>query len=168
MNAHRFVTLSRRVFAVLGLALASATAQAGGNNNVQWSVNIDAPLQGAGHMSTSFTNSRRGMYREPAQVVYAPAPVVIHAPGRVYYRDDEPRYGNRHHARHHHHRHGARVAKRVARNVHNGLARMHQNMAMHHAARADAWSGGSRGWYGRDDRRSGRDDRRGGYGYDDY
>jgi hypothetical protein len=102
------------------------------------------------------------MYREPAPVVYAPAPVVIHAPGRVYYRDDEPRYGHRHrhHARHHHH-HGARVARRVARNVHNGLARMHQNMTMHHAARAEAWSGGRRGWYG-------RDDRRGGYGYNDY
>lgn len=167
MNSHRFVTLSRLI-AVLGFALSSAAVQAGGNN-VYWSVNVDAPMQGSGRLQTSFSNTRGGMYREPAPVVYAPAPVVIHAPGRVHYRDEPRYYGHRHH---HHHRHGARVAKRVVHNVHNGLARLHQDLANLHAARADAWAGGRRGAAYRDDRdyrddrRAWRDHDRRGYGRD--
>jgi len=167
MNSPRFVFLSRLITAV-GFVVASAAVQAGGNN-VYWSVNVDAPLQGAGRMSTSFSNERQSSgygYREPAPVMMAP--------GRVYYREPEYRHhDHRHFGRHHGHRHGARVAARVVRNVHNGLARMHQDIANFHDARADAWSGGRRGGaesYRRDERYGyGRDERRGGgygYGYD--
>ena len=156
MNAPRFVTLVRMV-AVAGCVVASAAAHAGGRDNVYWSVNIDAPTQGAGRVSTSFSNTRRGVYAEPVPVVYAPQPVVIQAPGRVYYRD-EPRYygpgpgyyGPRGYG------YGPRPGARIARNVHNGLARLHQDIANFHAARAEAWSGGGRReWYGRDDDRRG-------------
>ena len=142
MKTTRFVTLSRLITAV-GFVLASAAAQAGGN--VYWSVNVDAPTHGNGRVSTSFSNSRHGVgagYREP--VVYAPAPVVIHAPGRVYYDDHRPRWHHRHHRHYHrhHHRHGARVASRV----HGGLARMHQDLANFHGARSEAWANARRGW----------------------
>jgi hypothetical protein len=149
MNSSRFVTLSRLITAV-GFVLASAAAQAGGNGNVYWSVNVDAPTQGNGRLSTSFSNTRHGMYREPQQVVYVPQPVLVQ-PGRVYY--GEPEYDRPGWGRHHHH-HGYGV-RRVVSNVHNGLARMHENMADFHASRADAWSGGRRDWYSRDDRRGG-------------
>lgn len=149
MNSPRFVTLSRLITAV-GFVIASAAVQAGGNN-VYWSVNVDAPMQGAGRVSTSFSNTRHGMYGygQPAPVVYAPAPVIIQAPGQVYYREpgrDHRDY--RHHARHHHHHH--RLEAR--------MARVHQRMANFHAARAEAWSGGRR-----DGGRYGRDEGRGGY-----
>jgi hypothetical protein len=158
MNSPRFVTLSRLLTAV-GFVVASAAVQAGGNNNVYWSVNVDAPTQGNGRLSSSFSNTRGGMYREPSQVVYAPQPVVIQAPGRVYYR--EPNYGRGDHWRHQHQHY--RPGARVVRNVHNGLARLHQDIANFHEARADAWNGRRDGYYGRDDRRGYRDERRGGY-----
>ncbi|MFT3856156.1 MAG: hypothetical protein QM742_01120 [Aquabacterium sp.] len=159
MNTPRFVTLSRLVLTA-GLVLAAAAAQAGGRDNVYWSVNVDAPMQGAGRVSTSFSNTRQGMYRDqapvmmygaPPPVVYAPAPVVI--PGRVMYPAPAYGYGYGPGFRPHHHHRGPRMAARVVRNVHRGLARMHEDMANFHASRADAWGGGRRYGYG--------------YGYDD-
>ncbi len=140
MDASRLITLSGRVL-LAGLALASASAMAGGNQ-VNWSVNIDAPLQGSGRISTQMSNQRGGYYGAPVAympppaVMYAPPPPprVVYAPQPVYY--GAPAYGHRPH----HHHHGARVARRVARNVHNGLARLHSDIAAFHASRAQAWS----------------------------
>jgi hypothetical protein len=142
MDASRLLTLSRQVL-VAGLVLASAGAMAGGNQ-VNWSVNIDAPLQGSGRISTQMSNQRGGYapgyYAEPAgympppAAMYAPPPRVVYAPQPVYYGAPAYAYG-----RHHHH-HGARVARRVVRNVHNGLARLHNDIAAFHASRAQAWS----------------------------
>ncbi len=142
MNATRFVSLARLV-SIAGLVLASATAaQAGGRDNVYWAVNIDAPTQGNGRIATSFSNTRAGVYGQPAQVIYAPPPVVIHSPGYVYYRG-VPAYGHdhHHHHHHHHHAHGFRPAQ-AASHLHMGLARLHQGMADRHAQRAQAWAGG--------------------------
>lgn len=159
MNSPRFVTLSRLIMAA-GFVVASAAAQAGGNNNVYWSVNVDAPLQGAGRVSTSFSNTRGGYGYGPAPVYYAPAPIVIQQAVPVY--DDRPGWGRRHHrhhdhhhARHHGHRHGERIVSRVASKVHRDMARMHGNLADFHGARAERWEGGRRDWYSRDDRRGG-------------
>ena len=86
MNTPRFVTLSRLILAV-GLVAASAAAQAGGG--VYWAVNVDAPLNGIGRISTAVSNTRHGVAVQPAQVyyqqpvVYAPQPVVYAPP--VYY-----------------------------------------------------------------------------------
>ena len=81
MNTPRFVTLSRLVLAV-GLVAASAAAQAGGG--VYWAVNVDAPLDGVGRISTAVSNTRHGVAVQPAQVYYAPPPVV-YAPQPVVY-----------------------------------------------------------------------------------
>jgi hypothetical protein len=74
------------------LVAASAAAQAGGG--VYWAVNVDAPLDGIGRISTAVSNTRHGVAVQPAQVyyqqpvVYAPQPVV-YAPAPVYV---QPRY----------------------------------------------------------------------------
>jgi hypothetical protein len=78
MNTPRLVTLSRLVL-VAGLGLASACAQAGGG--VYWSVNVDAPTQGLGRIATTVSNTPRGVYMQPAPVVYGPP--VVYAPAPV-------------------------------------------------------------------------------------
>lgn len=77
MNSPRFVTLSRLVLAA-GLVAASVAAQAGGG--VYWAVNVDAPLDGVGRISTAVSNTRYGVAVKPAGVVYAPQPVVYAQP----------------------------------------------------------------------------------------
>ncbi len=80
MNTSRFASLSRLVLAA-GLVAASVGAHAGGG--VYWSVNVDAPVQGMGRVSTAVSNTRWGV--APAQqFVYAPAPVVYAPPPVVY------------------------------------------------------------------------------------
>lgn len=79
MNTPRLVTLSRLVLAA-GLVAASVGAQAGGG--VYWAVNVDAPIQGAGRVATTVSNTRHGMYGHGAPVVYAP-PAVVYAPPPV-------------------------------------------------------------------------------------
>lgn len=75
----RFATLSR--LAVLaGLVAAATSAHAGGG--VYWAVNVNAPVQGMGYVSTAVSNTRYGVY-SPAPVVYAP-PVVVVQPRPVY------------------------------------------------------------------------------------
>lgn len=84
MNTSRLISLSRFVQSagvVAGLMVASASAHAGGG--VYWSVNVDAPVQGMGYVSTAVSNTPRGVYA-PSPVVYAPAPVV-YAPRQVVY-----------------------------------------------------------------------------------
>jgi hypothetical protein len=87
MNTPRFVTLSRLVLAA-GLVAASAAAQAGGG--VYWAVNVDAPVDGMGRISTAVSNTRHGVAVQPAQVyyqqpvVYAPQPVVYAPPPVVW------------------------------------------------------------------------------------
>jgi hypothetical protein len=89
MNTNRFVTMSRLLLAA-GLVAASAAAQAGGG--VYWSVNVDAPVQGLGNVSTAISNTRHGVYAQPAQVYYAPQqvvytqPAVVVQPRPVYYQ----------------------------------------------------------------------------------
>lgn len=126
MNTSRLATLTRFVLAA-GCVAAATSAHAGGG--VYWAVNVDAPMQGAGRVSTSVSNTPRGVYVQPAPVYYAPAPVVyapapvvyrpapvvVQPPARIYMpppmvvyeepRRQEPRgpWGWRH--RHHHHHH---------------------------------------------------------------
>lgn len=135
MNTSRLISLSRFVQSaglVVGLMAASVSAHAGGG--VYWAVNVDAPVQGMGRVSTAVSNTPRGVYGQtpvvyaPAPVVYAPAPVVyaprpvVYAPPPVvvqpravyvpapvaYYpepRRCEPRGGWGWRGRHHHHHH---------------------------------------------------------------
>lgn len=84
MNTSRLISLSRFVQSaglVAGLMAASVSAHAGGG--VYWAVNVDAPVQGMGRVSTAVSNTPRGVYGQ-APVVYAPAPVV-YAPRPVVY-----------------------------------------------------------------------------------
>lgn len=85
MNTSRLALLSRFAIAA-GLVAATAAAHAGGG--VYWSVNVDAPIQGAGRVSTAVSNTRWGVapqqgYYAPAPVVYAPPPVVYAPPAVV-------------------------------------------------------------------------------------
>jgi hypothetical protein len=91
MNTSRLISLSRFVQSaglVVGLMVASGNAHAGGG--VYWAVNVDAPVQGMGRVSTAVSNTPRGVYGQapvvyaPVPVVYAPAPVV-YAPRQVVY-----------------------------------------------------------------------------------
>lgn len=91
MNTSRLISLSRFVQSVglvAGLMAVSVSAHAGGG--VYWAVNVDAPVQGMGRVSTAVSNTPRGVYGQapviyaPAPVVYAPAPVV-YAPRQVVY-----------------------------------------------------------------------------------
>ncbi len=75
----RIATLSRLAL-VAGFVAASASAHAGGG--VYWAVNVNAPVQGMGYVSTAVSNTRHGVYA-PAPVVYAPAPVVYAPPAVV-------------------------------------------------------------------------------------
>ncbi|WP_290646314.1 hypothetical protein [Aquabacterium sp.] len=133
MNTSRLISLSRLVQSaglLAGLMAASVSAYAGGG--VYWAVNVDAPVQGMGRVSTAVSNTPRGVYGQtpviyaPAPVVYAPAPVVyaprqvvysppvvvqpraVYAPVPVAYypapRRCEPRGGWGWHERHHHDR----------------------------------------------------------------
>jgi hypothetical protein len=114
MNTPRFVTLSRLVLAA-GLVAASAAAQAGGG--VYWAVNVDAPVDGMGRISTAVSNTRHGVAVQPAQVyyqqpvVYAPPPVIVQ-PRPVYYAPQPVVYQPVRYVEtrgpwwwHHHHRH---------------------------------------------------------------
>lgn len=161
MNTPRITMLSRLVVAA-GLVAVSALAHAGGGN-VYWAVNVDAPVQGAGRISTAVSNTRRGVAADrgydrggyydaqpvvyaPPQVIYAPPPPVYVQP-RGYYGEPAPMEGRDWgYGRHHHRRFCAPVAARVIGNVHRGLARMHEDLAEFHEARADAWGGRGRGW----------------------
>ena len=114
-----------RLTVMAGLGLAAVSAQAG--DKVYWAVNVDAPVQGMGRVSTAFSNTRVGVHAHPG-VVYAPPPVVVHhprpqvvvmpgygyGPARVVYapptrmyRPDRARWDrhDRHHGRHHQHEH---------------------------------------------------------------
>lgn len=139
----RFATLSRLAL-VAGFVVAAANAHAGGGG-VYWAVNVNAPVQGMGYVSTAVSNTRHGVY-SPAPVVYAPPAVVVqprpvYVPGPVMvYQEPRPRaaWGWRHHHRHHHHHHYHR----------------------HHDEGRYAWNDGPRGdqrmmvpqgGYGRDD-----------------
>lgn len=75
MNPLQIVNLSRLAL-VAGLVAASASAQAGGG--VYWAVNVDAPMQGVGRVATAVSNVPRGVYMQPAPVVYVNAPVVTY------------------------------------------------------------------------------------------
>ncbi len=75
----RFASLSRLAL-VAGFVAAAANAHAGGG--VYWAVNVNAPVQGMGYVSTAVSNTRHGVY-SPAPVVYAPAPVVYAPPAVV-------------------------------------------------------------------------------------
>lgn len=158
MATSRLIDMSRCALVlgvVAGLTLASQGAMAGGNQ-VNWSVNIDAPLQGSGRVSTAISNTRGGYnqgygqgyyqqepvaYMPPPAVMYAPPPRVVYAP-RVMYAPPPMYYGapayGYGYGRHHGH-HGERVARRVMSNVHGGLARLHEDIAAFHASRAQAW-----------------------------
>lgn len=69
------------VVAVLGgLGLGAVSAQAG--TGVYWAVNVDAPMQGMGRVSTAVSNTRGGVYAQPGVVVYAPPPPVVVYPQR--------------------------------------------------------------------------------------
>lgn len=115
-----------RLTVMAGLGLAAVSAQAG--DKVYWAVNVDAPVQGMGRVSTAFLNTRVGVHAHPGVVVYAPPPVVVHhprpqvvvmpgygyGPARVVYapptrmyRPDRARWDrhDRHHGRHHQHEH---------------------------------------------------------------
>ena len=63
-----------RLTVMAGLGLAAVSAQAG--DKVYWAVNVDAPVQGMGRVSTAVSNTRGGVYTQPGVVVYAPPPVV--------------------------------------------------------------------------------------------
>lgn len=130
MNTSRLISLSRFVQLaglVSGLIAVSASAHAGGG--VYWAVNVDAPVQGMGYVSTAVSNTPRGVYTQ-APVVYAPAPVVYapprvvyaprqvvyappvvvqprayYAPAPVAYYPEPRRWMGGHHLRHHHHDH---------------------------------------------------------------
>lgn len=127
MNTSRLISLSRFVLSaglVAGLMAASVSAHAGGG--VYWAVNVDAPVQGMGRVSTAVSNTPRGVYGQ-APVVYAPAPVVyaqrpvvyqspvvvqpraVYVPAPVAYhpapRRCEPRSRWAWHGRHHHRHH---------------------------------------------------------------
>jgi len=75
----RFASLSRLAF-VAGLVAVAANAHAGGG--VYWAVNVNAPVQGMGYVSTAVSNTRYGVYA-PAPVLYA-SPVVVVPPRPVY------------------------------------------------------------------------------------
>jgi hypothetical protein len=165
MNTKRFIAVSRLAVAAT-LVAASACAHAGGG--VYWSVNVDAPVQGAGRVSTAVSNVRQGVvvdraddrsydrgydrgyeraYYEPApRVVYAPPPVIVQQP--VYYQP-QPVVYERPRAR------CFPIAARVIRDVHYGLGRWHQNMAAFHESREAAWDGGGRMMLPRDGGRGG-------------
>lgn len=69
-----------RLTAMVGLGLAAVSAQAG--DRVYWAVNVDAPVQGMGRVSTAVSNTRGGVYTQPGVVVYAPPPPVVVYPQR--------------------------------------------------------------------------------------
>lgn len=69
-----------RLTAMAGLGLAAVSAQAG--DRVYWAVNVDAPVQGMGRVSTAVSNTRGGVYAQPGVVVYAPPPPVVIYPQR--------------------------------------------------------------------------------------
>lgn len=113
-----------RLVVITGLGLGAVSAQAGGG--VYWAVNVDAPVQGVGRVSTAVSNTRGGVHAHPGVVVYAPPPVVVHhprppvvwVPGHGYgpvpvvyapptrmYREDRARWGRDHRGHHHHHHH---------------------------------------------------------------
>jgi hypothetical protein len=79
MNTNRHLTFYRLAVAA-SLVAVSACAQAGGG--VYWAVNVDAPTQGLGRVSTSVSNTRQGVYVQQPQVVYG-QPQVIYAPQPV-------------------------------------------------------------------------------------
>ena len=111
-----------RLTVMAGLGLAAVAAQAG--DRVYWAVNVDAPVQGMGRVSTAVSNTRVGVQAQPGVVVYAPPPVVVHhprppvvvmpgygyrpvpvvyAPPTRMYREDRARWGHDHRRHHHHH-----------------------------------------------------------------
>lgn len=138
MNTHRFHTLSRLALAGVFMA-ASAGALAG--DGVYWSVNVNAPVQGVGHVGTTVSNTRHGVavgqpygYYAPPAVVYAPPAVVVqprpvYVPAPVVYAP--PRvvapWGWRHHGwawgRDHHHHDDERLAWGYGRGDERGEAR---------------------------------------------
>ena len=67
--------------AALTASLLAAPGAAQAGQGVFWAVNVDAPIQGAGRVGTTFSNTPRGLYG-PAQVVIAPP--VVYAPQPVY------------------------------------------------------------------------------------
>ena len=89
--------------AALTVSLLAAPVAAQAGQGVFWAVNVDAPIQGAGRVGTTFSNTPRGLYG-PAQVVIAPP--VVYAPQPVYVQREPvfvegrrcpPRWGWRHH-----------------------------------------------------------------------
>jgi len=88
-TTRRFATLAALTASLLG---ATGLAQAG--QGVYWAVNVDAPIQGAGRVGTTFSNTPRGVHGGPTVVV---APPVVYAPQPVYaprpvYVQREPEY----------------------------------------------------------------------------
>ncbi len=110
-TSSRFAGLAKVVALTAALAGAAGSAQAG--QGVFWSVNVNAPIQGAGHVGTTFSNTPRGLYGHgpvviAPPVVYAPAPRVVYAPQPVYvqrvpeYRRCAPPWARGWHHRHDH------------------------------------------------------------------
>jgi len=80
MNTKRLAAVTRLAVAAT-LVAASACAHAGGG--VYWAVNVDAPTQGLGRVSTTVSNTPHGVYAQGPQVVYG-VPQVVYAPQPVY------------------------------------------------------------------------------------
>lgn len=78
-STHRLAGLATLAALTASLLAAPGAAQAG--QGVFWAVNVDAPIQGAGRVGTTFSNTPRGLYG-PAPVVIAPP--VVYAPRPVY------------------------------------------------------------------------------------
>lgn len=108
-TSSRFAGLAALATLTAALMGAAGTAHAG--QGVFWAVNVDAPIQGAGRVGTTFSNTPHGLYGpQPVivapPVVYAPAPRVVYAPQPVYVQSEPvfvegrrcpPRWGWRHH-----------------------------------------------------------------------
>ncbi|MEK6670018.1 MAG: hypothetical protein AABZ19_14440 [Pseudomonadota bacterium] len=118
----RWAGLATLAALTASLLAAPGAAQAGqGVPGVYWAVNVDAPIQGAGRVGTTFSNTPRGLYG-PAPVVIAPpvvyAPRPVYVPQPVYvqrghdHRRRLPHWGWRHH--HDEGRHGWHHDRREA------------------------------------------------------
>ena len=110
---------SARLWLTCALAASGAgMAQAG---DVDWSVDVDVPVERHGRIGTTVSNVPGGVYRGGQTVVVAPAPVVVHQAPRVVHRAPQVVYvtehpghgrphwaGHRRWAKYHHHRHDHR------------------------------------------------------------
>jgi hypothetical protein len=90
MNARHFFSPPKALAVTALLALAGA-AHAG---DVRWSVAVNAPIEGLGHVRTVVSNGQR--YYEPQPVAYVQAPVVVQQPVYV----EAPRYESPRYAPH--------------------------------------------------------------------